>query len=211
MHSELEKRLLLRQAFANPRPALFLDRDGVVIEDKHHLHDPDEVTLCQGVQMLLTHANQSGWPVILITNQSGIARGFFTWRSYEAVTRRLLKLLGDSAQLAAIYANGHGPDAAPDSWRKPSPAMLLAAASDLNLDLHRSLLVGDRLSDLKAGTHAGLRWVAHVCTGHGEQERSQVLTWYQCNHHTSRETETLDLALLDTLSDFPLERIPPIA
>ena len=208
---ELERRLLLRPALSTPTPALFLDRDGVVIEDKHHLHDPDEVELCPGITELLNHAQQAGWPVVLITNQSGIARGYFGWEAYDAVTQRLLSLLGDDAPLSGIYANGHGPDAPASSWRKPSPAMLQAAAADLKLDLRRSLLVGDRLSDLQAGRRAGLRWVGHVCSGHGEQEQSQVLSWHQRNHSGNRETHDLELALLRTLQDFPLERITPIA
>ncbi len=211
LRPDLEQRLLLRQAFPQPKAALFLDRDGVVIEDKHHLHDPAEVQLCPGVIELLYHTKQAGWPVVVITNQSGIARGYFDWQAYEAVTCRLVELLGDTAPLAGIYANGHGPSSGPSSWRKPSPAMLQAAAADLNLDLRRSLLVGDRLSDLKAGARAGLRWVAHVCTGHGERERSQVLSWHQRNHPTKSETDDLELALLGTLQDFPLERISPNA
>ncbi len=207
----LERRLLLRPALSAPTPALFLDRDGVVIQDKHHLHKPDEVELCPGIHKLLNHAQRGGWPVVVITNQSGIARGYFSWEDYDAVTRRLLGLLGDDAQLSGLYANGHGPNAAAGSWRKPSPAMLQAAAVDLNLDLRRSLLVGDRLSDLQAGTRAGLRWVAHVCTGHGEQEQRRVLSWYQRNHSNNKDTGDLELALLRTLQDFPLERITPIA
>jgi len=206
----LERRLLLRPALSSPTPALFLDRDGVVIEDKHHLSHPDEVELCPGIHKLLNHAQQAGWAVVVITNQSGIARGYFDWEAYDAVTKHLLGLLDEDA-LSGIYANGHGPDAAADSWRKPSPAMLQAAAADLNLDLRRSLLVGDRLSDLQAGSRAGLRWVAHVGTGHGERERRQVLTWHQCGRSTKREADDLDLALLSTLQDFPLERITPIA
>ena len=201
---------MLRPALSAPRPALFLDRDGVVIEDKHHLSHPDEVELCPGIHKLLKHAQQSGWPVVVITNQSGIARGYFGWEAYDAVTRRLLRLLGDDA-LSGIYANGHGPDTAANSWRKPSPAMLNAAAADLNLDLQRSLLVGDRLSDLQAGARAGLRWVAHVCTGHGELERDQVVSWHKHNRLTKRENSFLELALLGTLQNFPLERISPIA
>ena len=208
---ELERRLLLRPALSTPTPALFLDRDGVVIEDKHHLHDPDKVELCRGVTELLSHAQQAGWPVVLITNQSGIARGYFGWEAYDAVTQRLLSLLGDDAPLSGIYANGHGPDAPASSWRKPSPAMLQAAAADLKLDLRRSLLVGDRLSDLQAGTRAGLRWVGHVSSGHGEQERSQVLAWHQRKHSSNRETHDVELALLKTLQDFPLERMAPMA
>ena len=120
-----ERRRLLQPACPHPTPALFLDRDGVLIEDKHHLCDPAQVVLCQGSQVLVSTAHQQGWPVVVITNQSGIARGYFDWPAYERVTDQLLWQLGESAPLAGIYANGHGPDSPAGSWRKPSPAMLL--------------------------------------------------------------------------------------
>ena len=113
----LEQRLVLRAPYRIPRPALFLDRDGVLIEDRHHLCDPDQVELCAGAQSLLEHANQQGWPVVVITNQSGIARGYFDWDAYQRVTDRLLALLGHPAPIGAIYANGLGPDASANCWR----------------------------------------------------------------------------------------------
>ena len=211
MKPGLERRLLLASAGINQKPALFLDRDGVLIQDKHHLHDPDNVELCPGARNLVQIANAMGWPVVVITNQSGIARGYFDWEAYEAVTQRLQELLGPTAPLAAFYANGHGPDAPPNSWRKPSPAMLEAAATDLRLDLRRSLLVGDRLSDLQAGARAGLRWLGHVSNGHGKQERSAVLGWHEQTQAMATEDEALELALLETLQEFPVERLTPLS
>jgi len=151
----LERRRLLQAPWSTPQPALFLDRDGVLIEDLHHLCDPDQLVLCPGALSLVNYSNQQCLPVVVITNQSGIARGYFDWDAYERVTDRLLTVLGPQAQIAAIYANGYGSEASSNSWRKPCPAMLLVAAKELNLDLSRSLLIGDRLSDLEAGARAG--------------------------------------------------------
>jgi D-glycero-D-manno-heptose 1,7-bisphosphate phosphatase len=206
MDSGLERRRLLAPPCPSPTPALFLDRDGVVIEDRHHLCDPKAVVLCSGAQALLQEAKQAGLPVVLITNQSGIARGYFDWEAYEQVTDKLLELLGVDASVAAIYANGHGPGASPQSWRKPSPAMLLAAAADLQLDLSRSMLVGDRLSDLQAGARAGLPWLAHVLSGHGQQERAGVQQWWKQNQEPTSENGTRELLLLQSLLDFPVDR-----
>jgi D-glycero-D-manno-heptose 1,7-bisphosphate phosphatase len=147
----------------------------------------------------------------VITNQSGIARVHFDWGAFDAATERLQELLCPSAPLAAIYTNGHGPDAPPHSWRKPSPAMLQAASSDLGIDLHRSLLVGDRLSDLQAAARTRLRWLAHACTGHGERARSGVLEWQVQIQAMVVETGPVDVSLLGSLQDFPLERINPIS
>jgi len=206
MAPQLERRRLLAAPCPSPQPALFLDRDGVVIEDRHHLSEPAGVVLCPGARALLHQAKQAGWPVVLITNQSGIARGYFDWEAYEQVTDRLLELLGTEAPVAAIYANGHGPGAPPHSWRKPSSAMLLAAAADLQLDLSRSLLVGDRLNDLQAGARAGLPWLAHVLSGHGQQERAAVQHWWAQTREPTGQNANCELVLLQSLLEFPFDR-----
>ena len=123
------------------------------------------------------------WPVVVITSQSGIARGLFDWNDYESVTQPLLHLLGHETLISAIYANGYGHDSPINSWRKQSPGMLLAAANDLNIDLSRSILVGDRLSDIQARASGGLPLLIHVITGHGKEERASVEAWgSKCQH-----------------------------
>ena len=173
----LERSRLSLEKLSSPQPAVFLDRDGVLIEDKHYLSDPNLVELCPGANELLKLAHESGWPVIIITNQSGIERGYYNWRDYERVTDKLLSLLDDDKHIAAIYANGYAANTAVNSWRKPNPGMLEAAAHELNIDLSRSVLAGDRLSDLIAADRAGLRRLCHVKTGHGRVERESVTTW----------------------------------
>jgi len=207
MNSPIDhRRRLLAPRYARPTPALFLDRDGVLIEDKHFLCKPQDVEFCLGAQSLVKRAKQFGWPVVLITNQSGISRRLFDWDAYEQVTDRLLELLGPDAPLAAIYANGHGPDAPATSWRKPSPAMLLAAGQELNLDLSGSLLIGDRLSDLQAGAAAGLAWLGHVLSGHGQHDRPRVTACIGPTGHFKGEnpfSRQAEVVLLESLLDFP--------
>ena len=197
-----ERRRLLRATYQIPTPALFLDRDGVLIEDRHYLCDPTEVSLCPGSKELVEAAHKKKWAVVVITNQSGIARGYFKWSDYERVTDRMLTLLGASAPLAGIYANGHGPEAPSGSWRKPSPAMLLKASRELNLDIKKSILVGDRLSDLKAGTHAGVKTLIHVLTGHGQIERDPIKAWAKRERKCSSQNPKPELWLLDSLLAF---------
>jgi D-glycero-D-manno-heptose 1,7-bisphosphate phosphatase len=204
VEAPLERRRLLHAPWPTSQPALFLDRDGVLNEDQHHLCDPHQLVLCPGALSLVNYSNQQGWPVVVITNQSGIARGYFDWDAYERVTDRLLALLGPKALIAAIYANGHGPDAPSTSWRKPSPAMLLAASKELNLDLSRSLLIGDRLSDLEAGARAGLSWLVHVLSGHGLEERAVVEQW---GSQASSDNGNCELTLLNSLLEFPCHRL----
>lgn len=176
-----------------------MDRDGVVIEDCHHLSDPDQVRLCRGARQLIAAAHSHRWPVVLITNQSGIARGFFGWDHVQQVNIRMQELLTNDAPLAAIYANGHGPDASPNSWRKPNPQMVLAASKALNLDIGRSLLIGDRLSDLQAGAAAGVAGLLHVLSGHGCDAHASVQRWY------ARAIQPVpSLQILESLDSFPI-------
>ena len=147
-------------------------------------------------------------PVVIVTNQSGILRGFYSWKDYELVTNKMLKLLGDEIFIAAIYANSHGPDSPTDSWRKPSPSMLLAAAVDLNLDLENSLLIGDRLTDLQAGESAGLKSLCHVLSIHGINERVQIANWITQNQMKPSNPASPKLLLLSSLLDFPLNLLP---
>lgn len=203
MSEPYERRRLLRAKSQIPTPALFLDRDGVLIEDRHYLRDSDGVSLCQGSKELVQAAHEQNWAVVVITNQSGISRGYFNWSDYERVTDRLLKLLGASAPLAGIYANGHGPEAPAESWRKPSPAMLLEASRDLKLDLTQSLLIGDRLSDLKAGSRAGVKTLIHVLTGHGPSERASIKAWAEQQQKGLSQNHKTELCFLDSLLAFP--------
>lgn len=205
MTDNLECCRLLIKPLQQPTPALFLDRDGVVIEDCHHLHDPDQVKLCLGAKELIQSAHSHGWPVVLITNQSGIARGFFQWHHFDSVNARMQELLGSDAPLAAIYANGHGPDAPANSWRKPSPRMVLEAAEALHLNLPRSLLIGDRLSDLQAGAAAGVPSLFHVLSGHGRSARASVLDWQARRFQKTSFPPTPCLHLLESLDLFPLQ------
>ena len=206
----LEKKVLFKKANLNkPKiPALFLDRDGVIIEDKHYLSDINNVKLCPGISDLLRNVCLRGWHIVVVTNQSGISRKFFTWEDYEKVTNRIIELLGSPPLLSAIYANGHSVDASKNSWRKPNPNMIFEAAKELRIDLPKSIMIGDRLSDIKCGTSAGLGKVFHVLSGHGEEERALVEEYKKdFENHLKIQNRKTEFMFLDSLLDFPLELI----
>ena len=190
---------------ATPRPALFLDRDGVLIEDRHYLSDPTGVALCPGVPALLRYAAVCEWAIVVVTNQSGIGRGFFEWNDFENVTMRMLEQIGMDLVIDGIYANSLVEDASPLGWRKPAPGMFLEAASDLNLSLSGSMVVGDRLSDLQAGVNAGLKTVIHVKTGHGLAERNRVTQVFGDSPLPQFNKNHAHVVLLDNLEQFPYE------
>ena len=151
--------------FEKPPQALFLDRDGTLIFDKDYLHDPEKVELVAGTREAVRRAIDAGCLLFLLTNQSGIGRGFFTMRDYEACHRRLVELLGIREEdFAACGVAPEAPDA-PSRYRKPSPAFVLEQlAAFPRLDPARCWMVGDRKSDWQTGLNAGIRSAA-VATG----------------------------------------------
>ncbi|TGQ71486.1 MAG: HAD family hydrolase [Mesorhizobium sp.] len=152
------------RVFPRGMPALFLDRDGTINVDTDYPSDPAEIVLRPQMLPAIAAANRSGIPVIVVTNQSGIARGYFGWDVFAAVNGRVLELLRDQGLFVdmvlacAYHEAGTGLLAVPDHpMRKPAPGMLIEAARRLDLDLQRSLMVGDKLADMQAGQRAGLR------------------------------------------------------
>jgi len=174
-------------------PALFLDRDGVIIEDMNYIRDPKKVKILKGACDLIANFKDIGWKIILVSNQSGISRGFFSWNDYEKVNLEMIKLLGNNKP-DAIYANGNGPDNFVNSWRKPSPEMLFEATKDLNIILQESIIIGDRLTDLMAGNKAGLKYLIHVLTGHGKKEINKVKEYFgktSSKYHSEMDIDRL--------------------
>jgi D-glycero-D-manno-heptose 1,7-bisphosphate phosphatase len=144
--------------------AVFLDRDGTLIEDLGYLSDPRGVRVYSGVVDGLRRLKEAGFRTVVVTNQSGIGRGYFTEVQYQAVHAQFLAALG-AELIDATYFCGDHPDEASER-RKPAPGMLLEAARDLGLDLARSWMIGDRAGDLEAGQRAGCRSIL-VRTGVG--------------------------------------------
>jgi len=146
--------------------AVFVDRDGTVNEEVEYLNDPAELRLIPGAPAAIRLLNQAQVPAILVTNQSGIGRGYFSAGRMREVHQELGKqLAAHGAHLDAIYYCPHHPDEG-CNCRKPRPGMLKQAAEEYRIDLQRSFVVGDKVSDLDAGRRAGCRTVL-VLTGHG--------------------------------------------
>ena len=141
--------------------AAFLDRDGTIIEDADYPSDPDAVVLLPGAARAIRLLNEAEIPVVVITNQSGIARGIFGEREYEAVRGRLEELLAaEGARLDATYHCPHHPDwSGPCDCRKPGTLLYERAVRDLGLDARGALFVGDRLRDVLPARALGGRGV----------------------------------------------------
>lgn len=152
--------------------AAFLDRDGTIIVDRDYPGDPDGVELLPGAAASIVRLREAGWPVIMITNQSGIGRGLITEDDFRAVQARMEALLeAEGAGLDGVYHCPHGPDRQPAcDCRKPAPGLYLRAAAEHRLDLGASVYVGDRMRDVEPGERFGgsgflIRGTEAVATG----------------------------------------------
>jgi D-glycero-D-manno-heptose 1,7-bisphosphate phosphatase len=153
---------------ASGRRAVFLDRDGTIVEDPGFLHEPGRVRLLAGAAEAIKRLHEAGFLVVTISNQSGIARGLYTAAEYAAVQRRLGELLvKHGARLDGDYFCPHHPDfTGPCECRKPGTKLFRDAAAALQIDLARSWYVGDRRSDVEPARALGGRGVL-VSTGEG--------------------------------------------
>jgi len=167
---------------SDARPALFLDRDGVVVEEVGYLHCKEDLRLIPGAAAMIAACNARRVPVILVTNQSGVGRGYYDWAEFAALQDALLaRLAAAGAGFDMVLACAYHPTAKPPyaiaghDWRKPGPGMLREAAQSLRLDLARAWIVGDAASDIEAGRNAGLAGGLHVLRGHGAAQRKAAL------------------------------------
>jgi D-glycero-D-manno-heptose 1,7-bisphosphate phosphatase len=146
-----------------PKPALFLDRDGVVNVDYGHVQNPADFHFVDGIIELCVAANKAGYLTVIVTNQAGIARGYYSELQMSALHEWMRQEIGKKgAVIDAIYHCPFHPDAVieelrVDSYnRKPNPGMILQAAEELGLDLGSSILIGDKDTDIEAGMRAGV-------------------------------------------------------
>jgi D-glycero-D-manno-heptose 1,7-bisphosphate phosphatase len=154
--------------------AVFLDRDGTIMHDADYCSDPKQVHVFEGTPEALRRLKRKGYKLIIITNQSGIGRGFFTLEQYRAVETEVLRQLGPGL-IDATYFCPDTPEQ-PSKCRKPAPGMILEAARDHHVDLARSFLVGDKEIDAECGRNAGVRTI-RVRTGFDKMTDGSSANW----------------------------------
>lgn len=151
------------------RPAVFFDRDGTLMEEVDYCHRPEDVRAFPLASDALQRIGAAGFLRIIITNQAGIGRGYFSEEDYRAVHRELLRQLGPGRVDATYHCPDPPWEASPR--RKPAPGMVLQAARDHGVDLARSWFVGDKTSDIQCGRRAGTKTIL-VMTGYGHAEKN---------------------------------------
>lgn len=144
---------------STPRPAVFLDRDGTINVDTGYVSRPADVVLLEGAARAIARLNAAAVPVVVVTNQSGIGRGYYSEADYGAVEKKIGELLGaQNAKVDATYHCPHAPDVECDC-RKPGVKLFREAAVALGLDLAKSWYIGDRLRDLEPAKTLGGRGI----------------------------------------------------
>ena len=183
------------------RPILFLDRDGVLVEEVHYLHRSSDVRVYPAAIRLVADAKLSGWSVLVVTNQAGIGRGLYQWADFAKVNQLVLETFDsagaviDGVLAVPYHSDGVGEYRVDNHpMRKPNPGMILDGLARLGGLAGSSVVVGDRATDLAAGRAAGLGRGLLVRTGYGTQEERSI-----------QDVVTLDFEtrIADDLDDFP--------
>ena len=159
--------------------AVFIDRDGTINEEKEYLYRTDEFAFIPGAPQAIRMLNEAGFLVIVVSNQSGVARGYYTEEDVHLLHRHIAAQLEpfgarvDAWLFCPHHPAGRGSYALPCHCRKPLPGMLLEAAGRFAIDLESSIMIGDKLVDVEAGAAAGCRSIL-VRTGYGAQEEGRA-------------------------------------
>lgn len=161
--------------YETARAAVFLDRDGVIVEEVGYLHTPQDTVMIRSAAAAIAEWNRRGIPVVVVTNQAGVGRAYYTWREFEEVEQKIAQELAaggartDGTWACGYHVDGVGELRGDHQFRKPRPGMLLDAAEEMNLDLGASWMVGDKLLDLECAVTAGLKGAVLVRTGYGAE------------------------------------------
>lgn len=151
------------------RPALFLDRDGVINVDHGYVHKPEAAEFIDGIFELVVAAKRAGYLVVVVTNQAGIGRGYYSDADFHALMDWMkARFVERGGQIDAVYfcpyhpEHGIGEYRRESEFRKPAPGMLLQAHRDLDIDMERSIFIGDMPTDMAAGRAAGIGTLLHL-------------------------------------------------
>ena len=157
-------------------PAIFLDRDGTIIEERNYISHPEEVVLLPGAAAALSRLQASGFKLFIVTNQSGVGRGYFSLADVESVNQHIIhEFSRGGVKFEKIYFAPEAPDA-PSRGRKPSPQFLFDARDEFGIELAKSFMIGDKMIDLQSGWNAGVSKSLLVRTGYGARAERDLVS-----------------------------------
>ena len=178
-------KLILKSKKDPKKKALFVDRDGVLIEDVHRINSPNKVTICPNLINFLGEAKFKGYEIIIITNQSSVSRSIISYSDYKAITAKFLSYLTEDLYPELILSSFHLPNNANNlehyNWRKPGSGMIDYALNIKGYNKYLSALIGDKLSDLMAGYNGGIRNLIYIKSKLHENESLQIKDWSKKN------------------------------
>jgi D-glycero-D-manno-heptose 1,7-bisphosphate phosphatase len=155
-------------------PAIFLDRDGTIIEERNYISRPEQVVILPGAAAALQDLQAAGFKLFIVSNQSGVGRGYFTIADVEKVNEHICQEFARiGVKFEKIYVAPEAPDA-PSRGRKPSPQFLFDARDEFGIDLAQSYMMGDKMIDLECGWNADVRGCILVRTGYGAQVEREM-------------------------------------
>ncbi len=182
------------------KKALFLDRDGVLIEDVHHINSPKKVTLCPKVLDFLKEARQKNYGLIVVTNQSSVSRSIISYQEYKAITIKFLSLLTEDIYPEFILSSFHLPNNSNNldnyNWRKPGTGMIDYALNKSKFNTSKSFIIGDKLTDLIAGHRSGLSNFIYVKSQLHSNQSNLIKNWSIKESIPYRELNELDASFI---------------
>jgi D-glycero-D-manno-heptose 1,7-bisphosphate phosphatase len=166
--------------------AVFLDRDGTIVEDTGHLHERNKVRFLPGVDKAVRRLKENGFKVIIVTNQAGVAKGYYTEDTVREINAYVLGLLAQKgAIIDAIYYCPHHTEGVVEQYRKacycrkPNPGMLERAATDFGIDFSQSFVIGDHLTDIEAGRRVGCQTIL-LASAEPVRDQNEITTRPDC-------------------------------
>ena len=170
--------------------ALFLDRDGIIIKDTGYPHTKSDLIFVDGIFDLVSKFTALNYKIIIVTNQSGIGRGYFSYNDFDKFMSSIIVVFKRfNIDIASVYFCPHHPSDAIPSYkidcncRKPKPGMLLQAAIDHDIDLKQSMIIGDSMRDIEAGEAAGLKEVVLISAKYDKDKRKSKAEFLSFNDH----------------------------
>lgn len=194
--SESTSKFIIKNKKPRSKKGLFLDRDGVLIKDVHHIKSPEEVELCKNVREFLRTARNKGFDLIVVTNQSSVSRSIISYEEYKIITEKFLSLIDYELYPDLILSSFHLPKNENKlenfNWRKPGAGMINYAINLQKYEKSESGIIGDKLTDLKAGNRAGLSKIAYIKSDLHKGESLVIKNWSLKHKIAYKELEILE-------------------